>query len=170
MKRHLLRHFVDVKMDTTSEGTAADYRLLGTGITSLTEEMNPETETVQYINQENGSTDLKSYTPSIEVERQNVDEEDQDLTDWFNKMIDTLPVGADAITSYVRVRVSGAGPEYPAVRRRCVVSVGGTGGDAGSNVTNTLTLGGRGDGEAGTFNVTTRKFTATPASDRALTE
>ena len=31
MKRHLLRHFVDVKMDTTSEGTAADYRLLGTG-------------------------------------------------------------------------------------------------------------------------------------------
>ena len=39
MKRHLLRHFVDVKMDTTSEGTAADYRLLGTGITSLTEEM-----------------------------------------------------------------------------------------------------------------------------------
>ncbi len=59
MKRHLLRHFVDVKMDTSSEGTAADYRLLGTGITSLTEEMNPETETVQYINQENGSTDLK---------------------------------------------------------------------------------------------------------------
>ena len=85
-------------------------------------------------------------------------------------MIDTLPVGADAITSYVRVRVSGAGPEYPAVRRRCVVSVGGTGGDAGSNVTDTLTLGGRGDGEAGTFNVTTRKFTATPASERALTE
>ena len=119
--------------------------------------MNPETETVQYINQENGSTDLKSYTPSIEIERQNVDEEDQDLTDWFNKMIDTLPVGADAITSYVRVRVSGAG-------------VGGTGGDAGSNVTDTLTLGGRGDGEAGTFNVSTRKFTATPASDRALTE
>ena len=111
MKRHLLRHFVDVKMDTSAEGTAADYRLLGTGITSLTEEMNPETETVQYINQENGSTDLKSYTPSIEIERQNVDEEDQDLTDWFNKMIDTLPVGADAITSYVRVRVSGAGPE-----------------------------------------------------------
>lgn len=119
MKRHLLRHFVDVKMDTSAEGSAADYRLLGTGITSLTEEMNPETETVQYINQENGSTDLKSYTPSIEVERQNVDEEDTELTDWFNKMIDTLPVGADAITSYVRVRVSGAGPSYPAVRRRC---------------------------------------------------
>ncbi len=60
MKRHLLRHFVDVKMDTSSEGTAADYRLLGTGITSLTEEMNPETETVQYVNQE---TDLLTLNP-----------------------------------------------------------------------------------------------------------
>lgn len=159
MKRHLLCHYVDIKVDTSF--AACDYHLIGDGVSSLSEEMNGETETTQWINQENGSTELKSYTPSISIERQNVDQEDTDLTDWFNKMIDKLPVGSDAITSYVRVRVSGAGPSYPAVRRNCVVTVGSTGGDAGGNVTDSITLGGRGDGVEGTFNVSTGAFTAT---------
>lgn len=157
MKRHLLAHFVDIKMDTSYE--ASDYHLLGEGISSLTEEFNAEEETEQWINQENGTTDLKSYTPSIEVEMQDVDQEDTALVEWVNKMIDTLPTGKAAVTSYIRVRLSGKGPTYPAVRRQCAVMVGGTGGDAGGNVTNTITLGGRGDGEAGTFNATEKTFT-----------
>lgn len=162
MKRHLLRHFVDIKMDSTLSTT--EYHLLGEGISSLNEEMNVEEETEQWINQENGTTDIKSYTPSIEIERQNVDQDDTDLTDWFNKMIDELPTGKKAVTSYVRVRVTGAGPEYPAVQRLCAVSVGSTGGDAGSNVTDTITLGGRGDGIKGTFNVSTGTFTKSEVS------
>lgn len=163
MKRHLLAHFVDIKMDTTY--AASDYHLLGEGISSLTEEFNAEEETEQWINQENGTTDLKSYTPSIEVEMQDVDQEDTELVAWVNKMIDTLPTGKKAVTSYIRVRLTGEeGPEYPAVRRQCAVMVGGTGGDAGGNVTNTITLGGRGDGVAGKFNATTRKFTVSEAA------
>lgn len=162
MKRHLLKHFVDIEMDSTL--AAPDYHLLGEGISSLNEEMNVEEETEQWINQENGTTDIKSYTPSIEIERQNVDQKDTDLTDWFNKMIDELPTGKKAVTSYVRVRVTGAGPEYPAVQRLCAVSVGSTGGDAGSNVTDTITLGGRGDGIKGTFNVSTGTFTKSEVS------
>lgn len=162
MKRHLLAHYVDTTMDTTGE--ASDYHLLGEGISTLTEEMNPESETNQWINQANGTTDIKSYTPSIAVEMQDVDQDDTELVKWFNTMIDTLPVGKDAVTSYIRVRLEGVGPEYPAVKRACSVSVGSTGGEAGSNVTNSITLGGRGDGIQGTFNVSTRKFTATDAS------
>ncbi len=158
MKRHLLQHLVDVNMDATLANP--DYHLIGEGVSSLSEEMNPEEETEQWINQENGTTMIKSYTPSIEIERQNVDQEDTDLTDWFNSMIDTLPTGSAANTSYLRVRLTGSGPSYPAVQRKCAVSVGSTGGDAGSNVTDTITLGGVGDPITGTFNAETGTFTA----------
>lgn len=167
MKRHDLRHFIDVSMDTTLK--SPDYHLLGDGIASLTEEFNAEEETEQWINQENGTTDIKSYTPSIDVEMQDIDQDDTDLVDWFYSMIDTLPTGSKAVTSYVRVRVKGSGPSYPAVQRKCSVSVGSTGGDAGDNVTNSITLGGRGDGIQGTFNVETGKFTAGGAATMSET-
>lgn len=160
MKRHKLQHFVDIKMDKTLATT--EYHLLGEGIASLAEEFNPEEETEQWINQENGMTDIKSYTPSISVEMQDIDQDDTGLVDWFNHLIDTLPTGSNAVTSYVRVRIKGNGPSYPAVQRMCAVSVGSTGGDAGTNVTNSITLGGRGDGIQGTFNADTKKFTAAP--------
>ena len=147
-----------------------DYHLLGEGIASLTEEFNAEEETEQWINQENGTTDIKSYTPSISVEMQDIDQDDTDLVDWFNNLIDTLPTGSDAISSYVRVRVKGSGPSYPAVQRKCAISVGSTGGDAGANVTNSITLGGRGDGIKGTFNVETGKFTAGGTSGASLSD
>ncbi len=161
MKRHLLAHFVDIKMDHTY--AQSEYHLIGEGVSSLTEEFNAEEETEQWINQENGTTDIKSYTPNIEVERQDVDQEDTDLTDWFEEMIDKLPTGKSAVTSYIRVRLKGQGPKYPAIRRQCAVIVGSTGGDAGGNVTDVLTLGGRGDGEAGTFDATEKTFTVSEA-------
>lgn len=168
MKRHELQHFVDIKMDKTLANP--DYHLLGDGIASLTEEFNAEEETEQWINQENGTTDIKSYTPSISVEMQDIDQDDAELVDWFNNLIDTLPTGSNAISSYVRVRVKGSGPSYPAVQRKCAISVGSTGGDAGANVTNSITLGGRGDGIKGTFNVETGKFTAGVSSGAPLSD
>lgn len=162
MKRHLLQHYIDINMDKTLANP--DYHLLGDGISSLSEEFGAEEETEQWINQENGTTDVKRYTPSMSVEMQDIDQDDEDLVDWTNDMVDKLPTGSEAITSYVRVRIKGPGPSYPAVQRRCSVSVGSTGGDAGDNVTNSFTIGGRGDGIKGTFNVETRKFTAGTAS------
>ena len=165
LKRHELQHFVDINMSKTL--TDADYHLLGDGIASLTEEFNAEEETEQWINQENGTTDIKSYTPSISVEMQDIDQDDTELVDWFNNLIDTLPTGSKAVSSYVRVRIKGPGPSYPAVQRKCSISVGSNGGDAGSNVTNSITIGGRGDGIQGTFNVSTKEFTADSATEKA---
>ncbi len=81
---------------------------------------------------------------------------------WVNKLVDTLPTGSAAVTSYIRVRLNQKGTsegEYKAVKRLCAVSVGSTGGDAGSNVTNSISIGGKGDGVLGTFNITTNTFT-----------
>ncbi len=166
MKRHELQHFVDINMDATLANT--DYHLIGEGVSSLTEEFNAEEETEQWINQQNGTTNLNSYTPSISVEMQDVDQEDSDLIDWINELIDTLPTGSKAISSYVRVRIKGSGPSYPAVQRKCSISVGSTGGDAGANVANSITIGGRGDAIQGTFNAETKKFTAGGASASSL--
>lgn len=168
MKRHELQHFVDISMDKTLANP--DYHLLGDGISSLTEEFNVEEETEQWINQENGTTDTKSYTPSIDVEMQDIDQDDTDLVDWINNLIDTLPTGSNAISSYVRVRIKGSGPSYPAVQRKCAISVGSTGGDAGANVTNSITIGGRGDGIQGTFNVETKVFSPGSETPAALSD
>lgn len=159
MKRHLLRHFVDTKMDTTY--TNSEFHLLGEGVASLTEEFNAEEDTQQWINEESGTTDIKSYRPSIQIERQNIDQKDTNLTGWFEKMIDDLPTGKAAATSYVRVRLIGTGPSYPAILQPCVVTVGSTGGDAGGNVTDSITLSGRGDKIKGTLTIDADTGTAT---------
>ncbi len=166
MKRPDLQHFVDISMN----GGTADYHLLGEGISSLSEEFNAEEETEQWINQYNGTTDLKSYTPSISVDMQDVDQDDTELMEWLYNLIDTLPTGKSAVTNYVRVRVTGSGPAYPAVKRNCSISIGSTGGDAGGNVTNSITLGGRGDGIKGTFNVSTGTFAPDGAAGASLSD
>ncbi len=145
--REVLRHYFNI-------GTLASPKwvLLGDGITSLTEEFNPETDTKQYINQSNGTTSLKSYTPSIPIEREYISDE---LQRWIDEKVKILPTGSKAISEYVRINlldtpVDGA---YPAVKRKCTYQFDSIGGDAGSPLVNSMTLGGAGDGVQGTFTV-----------------
>ncbi len=147
--REVLRHYFNI-------GTPAEpeWVLLGDGITSLTEEFNPESETKQYINQSNGTTTLKSYTPSISVEREYISDE---LQKWINEKIKTLPTGSKAISEYVRLNLMDTpttGGDYPAVKRRCTYQFDSVGGDAGAELISAMTLGGVGDGIQGTFTVT----------------
>lgn len=145
--REVLRHYFNI-------GTLASPKwvLLGDGITSLTEEFNPESETKQYINQSNGTTTLKSYTPSIPIEREYISDE---LQRWIDEKVKILPTGSKAISEYVRINlldtpVDGA---YPAVKRKCTYQFDSIGGDAGAELVNSMTLGGVGDGIQGTFTV-----------------
>lgn len=157
MKREELIHYLDTSMG----GETPAYALIGDGVSSLTEEMNPEEETNQWINQANGNTEIKSYTPSIEVEKQ--DCVDDDMQTFIDKMVDELPTGTAAETNYVRLRlkdaISGADGKYVAYRRKCAISVSNTGGDAGSNVVNSIKIGGKGASVKGYFDVKTKTFT-----------
>ena len=156
MKREQLAHFVDTSMASDTP----TYVLLGDGIASLTENFNAETETTQWINQESGTTNIKSYTPSFDVERQ--DCIDDDCRDWIKSIIDDLPTGEEAQTYVVRVDKSSANTDgsYPAVRRLFAVSATSTGGDAGGYVVDAVSFGGAGDATKGTFDVDTLTFTA----------
>ena len=152
--REKLMHFFNI-------GTAdsPEYVLLGDGITSLTEEFNPESETKQYINQSNGTTAIKSYTPSISIEKEYI--KDEELQTWIDDKIKTLPTGSDAETDYIRINLFEleTGTEYKAVKRKCTFQFDSVGGDAGAELVSALTLGGIGDGIVGTFDVSTKTFT-----------
>lgn len=155
--REKLMHFLNIGTTGTDK-----YVLIGDGVSSLTEEFNPESETKQYINQSNGTTNIKSYTPSISVEKEYI--QNDELQAWMNEKIKTLPTGSSAMTDYVRVNILETPTEegeYPAVKRKCSYQFDSIGGDAGSELMNNMTLGGVGDPIQGTFNVTTNKFTPT---------
>ena len=152
--REKLMHFFNI-------GTleSPSWVLLGDGITSLTEEFNPETDTKQYIHQANGVTSVKSYTPSISVEREYISDE---LQTWMNEKIKLLPTGSAAVSEYIRINImeKDTAGSYPAVKRKCSYQFDSIGGDAGSELVSAMTLGGIGDGELGTFNVETKTWTA----------
>lgn len=152
--REKLMHFFNI-------GTAAapNYVLLGDGITSLTEEFNPEQDTKQYIHQSNGTTTVKSYTPSIAVEKEYI--KDDELQKWMDAKIKTLPTGTAAQSDYIRINIleDSVDGAYPAVKRRCSYQFDSIGGDAGNELVSSMTLGGIGDGIQGTFNVEAKTFT-----------
>lgn len=158
--REVLMHYFNIGTLSSPE-----WVLLGDGITSLSEEFNPESDTKQYINQSNGSTSIKSYTPSISVEKEFI--KDEKLQNWINEKIKILPTGSKAISEYVRVNIAEeptADGVYPAVKRKCTYQFDSIGGDAGSELMNSMTLGGVGDGEVGTFNVTEGNEAWNPAA------
>lgn len=152
--REKLMHYFNIGTEAVPE-----YVLLGDGITSLTEEFNPESDTKQYIHQANGTTTIKSYTPSISIEKEYII--DDDLQDWMNEKIKHLPTGSSAQSDYIRINImeKSTNGAYPAVKRKCSYQFDSIGGDAGGELMNSMTLGGVGDGIIGTFNVTTRTFT-----------
>lgn len=152
--REKLMHFFNI--GTKSE---PQYVLLGDGITSLTEEFNPESDTKNYINLSNGTTSVKSYAPSISIEKEYI--QGDDLQKWINEKIKILPTGAAAQSDYIRINIleEAVDGAYPAVKRECSYQFDSIGGDGGSELVNSMTLSGIGDGIQGRFNVTSSTFT-----------
>lgn len=153
--REKLMHFFNIGTEA-----APNYVLLGDGITSLTEEFNPEQDTKQYIHQSNGTTTVKSYTPSLSVEKEYI--KNDELQKWMDTKIKILPTGTAAQSDYIRINIleDSVDGAYPAVKRRCSYQFDSIGGDAGNELVSSMTLGGIGDGIQGTFDVQTRTFTA----------
>lgn len=156
--REDLRHYIDTSMN----GGTATYELLGNGIEALTEEMNPSEETKHYINMANDSNSIKSYQRTFDVDKEDCAEDE--VQTWIDSLVDTLPKGAKALTSFVRFRckdaVKGSAGVYKAIKVPCTVSVSSSGGDGGDYVHNAISVKQSGDDITGTFDVTTKTFTA----------
>ncbi len=150
-----LKHYIDTSMN----GISAAYKMLGDGISSLTEEMNPEEESKQYINMRSASNSVKSYQRSFEVDKE--DCIDDDVQTWMDKLVDELPTGKSARTSFVRFRLKDKKSDgvYKAIKVPCTVSVSSTGGDGGDYVHNVVNIKQCEDDIHGTFNIDTEVFT-----------
>lgn len=156
--REDLRHYIDTSMNAD----VATYNMLGDGIESLTEEMNPEEETKHYINMAKAANSIKSYQRTFEVDKEDCVEDA--VQKWIDGLVDKLPVGASAKTSFVRFRlkdaVEGSTGVYKAIKVPCTVSVASSGGSGGDYVHNVINVKQSGDDVEGTFDIQTSTFTA----------
>ena len=155
--REQVRHYIDTSMGKSTE----TFKLLGDGIESLTEEMNPEEETKHYIHMANASNKVKSYQRTFEVDKEDCIEDD--VQRWIDSLVDDLPVGATANTSFVRLRLKDSIPDevgsYKAIKVPCTVSVVSSGGDGGDYVHNVINIKQYGEVVNGVFNAKTSTFT-----------
>jgi len=155
--REDVRHYIDVSMNSSNP----QYELVGDGVESLTEEMNPEEETKHYIHMSRASNAVKSYQRTFDVDKEDCVEDE--MQSWIDGLVDELPRGESARTTFVRFRLKDAVPDsqgiYRAIKVPCTVSVSSSGGDGGDYVHNSISVKQHGEDIKGTFDVKTKTFT-----------
>lgn len=151
-------------LDTTPSSSPT-YELLGDGVTEAAINYNPSTSTEQYITENSGRTTLDSYAPTMPVDAT------AKLGDPIFAYIDGLrkdrAILDDPLTTLVNVwkyedAIDLYDLVYPAEQQPVIVAINTFGGAA--NVPNRISfsLNYNGDPVVGTFNISTKVFTATP--------
>lgn len=156
IKRSKLLHF----MNTTPSSTAT-YYLMNTGITSLSINKNPTYLEEGYIADDVGSKQLESLAPEFTFEI-NVDADDEVskfLTglEWNDKTL--TEVETDIVS--VQYWKTPTGTAYPAKKYKVSVSVETIGDEALKTLKHSVTCGVMGDAVFGTFNTSSKAFSAT---------
>ena len=156
IKRSKLLHF----MNTTPSSTAT-YHLMNTGITSLSINKNPTYLEEGYIADDVGSKQLESLAPefTFEINVDSADEVSKFLTglEWNDKTL------TDVETDIVSVQYwkTPTGTAYPAKKYKVSVSVETIGDEALKTLKHSVTCGVMGDAVFGTFNTSSKAFSAT---------
>lgn len=136
-----------------------EFALVGDGVTSMTISYNPQTSDETYIHQDSGTTDVESYKPTSSVPMTAI--KGDPVFDYVDGLRKKRAVLEDARTEVCLVYIyDGAdeGTSYPAEKNVCSIQIDDFGGEGGgSNVIN-FTINFVGDGVAGTFDATTKKF------------
>lgn len=160
-ERKFLAHFVDAAFDT--KYTATNYVRIGKDITELSVELNPNIETSQNILGENSVTH-NGYEASTDADPVYY-EYDDDLTEKVMEIAMLRQTGDACKTSYVEVLMKpGATEDAPptvvrAVREDVLLIPTSYGGDT-SGVQVPFTINYTGNRVSGTFDLSTKKFTA----------
>ena len=163
--RKYLAHYVDAAFDRTYAET--DYVRLGKDLTELNVELNPSVETSQNIIGEN-SVKHDGYEVSTSAETVYY-EYDNALTEKVMEIAMLRKIGDDCRTSYVEVLLKpGVSKDDPpaiirAIREDVLVIPTSYGGDT-SGVQVPFGIHYAGNRVEGTFDLTTKKFTAAEAT------
>ena len=148
-----------------SKTTEASYALLGYGVESLDEEPGAQTDTTCYINDETSSTTITKYETQFPYTSEIIMEQDAIKSLYLTGR--NHETGTDAERDYVRVDMfdpaEGEGT-YKARKFRVANEVSKFSGEGGEKMKVEGVLHAIGDPVQGTFNVTTKTFTATQAA------
>lgn len=146
-------------MNTTPSGSAT-YFLIGDGVSSGAIGYNPKVEEVTYIHEDNATTTVESYAPKFPVE--SIAVSGDEVFEFVDGLRIARAVLADAETDIVNVWAyeSGGPTAYPAEKQKVSIQIDEFGGDGGTSTKINYTINFIGDPIAGTFNVSTKAFTA----------
>ena len=158
VKRPEIAHFLN-----TTPGATALWSLINEGHPNLSTSYNAETETYQWIAESSGTTKVKAYAPTVSTEQ--IAHVGDPIFDFVDKLSWTLAIGAAAETEYLEVRIYnavGASPTtYPARKFKCSISIDSEGDAATDPLSRSYNINFMGDPVFGTFNPSTKTFTAT---------
>lgn len=164
LKRKTLLTYVDVAQKVTGANsvTGASWALLGEGIEEATQSYNAETESKQYIHQASGTTQIKSYAPTIAIDQESIVDDDA-YTFFDEKIRRPRAIGASAETYIVNVEGTFNGKEvtgtsFPAELQKVSVSIDEYGGEASDGLSLGYTLNYMGDPVWGSWDATTQTW------------
>lgn len=158
VKRSRLKHFLNV----TPGSSTPTWALMGDGITEQTVNMNPETQTEQYIHQDSASSFLKSYGPAIDG--QQTAKKGDDVYDFIDTLGWDQAIADDAKTEIIEVRqyLTTSGTSFKAKKWDCNIAVNEYGGAGADPLSHSFSVNIEGDPVFGTFDIDTLAFTPTP--------
>ena len=159
IKRSLFATFIN----TTPGDEAETWARMGKGITSQNISYNPNVTTEQYINEDNATSSVDSYAPSLDGTQTCY--KGEPVFEYIDGLRQARAVGAALETEVLFVYLyAGTEGAFKAEKNKCVIQLGEYGGDGGGNVTMTYTVGLNGDPVVGTASVEDAQVKFTPAT------
>ena len=158
IKRSLFATF----LNTTPGDEAETWSRMGKGITSQNISYNPNVTTEQYIDEDNATSSVDSYAPSLDGSQTCY--KGEAVFTYIDGLRQKRAVGAELETEVLFVYLyDGTENAYKAEKNACVIQLGEYGGDGGGNVTMTYTIGLNGDPVVGTAAITNGSVTFSEA-------
>lgn len=147
-----------------SEGTAI-YSLMGTGFNSLDESPSAQVDSKIYINEKSSTKEITGYETVFAFDTDLI--ADEDAVEFIYDIGRNQKIGTEAQTSYVRVElfrpIEESTTKFAARKFTVAVEVSDISGEGGTVIGMTGNLNSVGDFVDGTFDTSTKTFTALSA-------
>lgn len=156
-------------INTAGGSGSGSYALVGDGVTELSISYNAQSTTSQYIHQDSATTTVTGYQPNAPVTSEVV--KGNPAFEYVNNLRRKMAVGSEAETDIVMVDVfEGTGDTHPAIKQKASIQIDSYGGAASDPLQIGYTINWVGEGEEGTFNVSTKTFSGGSASGASEVE
>jgi hypothetical protein len=155
VKRSQIQTFLNITPEST-----ATYALIGDGVTTGKIAYNPKILEENYIHEDSATKQVESYAPSMPVEA--TAKSGDDVFEFIDTLRRARAVLADAETDIVNVWMyeTGGPTAYPAEQQTVAIQIDDFGGEGGAAAKINYTINYVGEAVVGTFNASTKVFTA----------